>query len=153
MSKIKFGDAEKSMTSDLYKIKVDQLGKIADISQKFGQPELYSMAEKAIEAATKRNLENKAMLHFLKRPINQYKADDFYTEFELTYSAFSEMIQKQPKDLKEEDWRKLNAIKAKIKAEKEKVQSESNDEQFVNDKWVEQHKARINVPKKWLPLQ
>jgi hypothetical protein len=154
MGKINFSKVEEALTSGMYKMNVDQLGKIAEVSQKMNEPALRKLAERTIQNAFRRNIENKATIYVLKRGSKKIKNDEFYKEFDLTHEGLLEMIQKW-RELNLEDWEKLRKIKSKMLAAKEqhiKNNPDLGNEQIVNLTREEQKKARMNVPKTWLPL-
>lgn len=81
--------------------------------------------------------------------------DKFYKEFDLTSVALLTMIRKS-KELTDQDWAKLKAVKAKVVAELEKeakAKADSGDDQLIEKTRKDQINARINVRKTWLPLQ
>ncbi len=154
MAKINFKKVEESLTAGLAKMKVDQLGDIADASQAIGRPELRSLADRILLAAAQKAMERKSAFFILTHGASKHREDDFYAEFKISYSDFKEML-KKGKQLTAEDWEILIPIKKKmqdVKAEELKANPELDNENLVKQNRKKQKTARMNVQKTWLPL-
>lgn len=155
MAKINYSKVEEALNEGLHKMKVENLCKIAEVTQSVGKTDMLELTARTVARAQKKSLEHKATLHVLRRRAKFHTNNDFYKEFDLTFDTFRELLTEGRKVTNEEE-KKLKAIKLKMLEAKEKQIAENPD--LSNDNAVErirkeQKDARINVPKKWHPLK
>ncbi len=155
MAKTNFTKVEEALAAGLRKMSIEELDKLAEISQNIGRPELRNLAEKAIVAAMKKGLEKKAVVYVLRQGAKKYTTNSFYQEFDLTHKQYVELLA-EIKSISDENWAKLQLVKMKLTMLREK-ELKSNpdfqDEKLVEKNRKDQKNARFNVKKTWLPLK
>jgi hypothetical protein len=154
MAKTNFTKVEDALTAQLIKMNIDQLGHLADISQKVGRPEVKKMLEKASEQARKTATMRKAIIYVLKKGLKEIKKSDFVDKLKISPDNLKQMIERSS-TLTEEEWKKLTDIKnamEAIKREQIAKDPESGDEQIVSKERKKHINKRFNVKEKWLPL-
>lgn len=155
MAKTNFTKVEEALAAGLRKMSIEELDKLAEISQNIGRPELRNLAEKAIVAAMKKGLEKKAVVYVLRQGAKKYTSNSFYQEFDLTHKQYVELLA-DIKSISEENWAKLQLVKMKLTMLREKelkANPDFQDEKIVEKNRKDQKNARFNVKKTWLPLK
>lgn len=156
MAKTNFTKVEELLEDAIIKKKVEKWGKMADIAQKVERPEMRKIVEKAGEAVEKAEIDKKALIHALVHAKKIYKDPKFYEALGITAEELDALL-KNPKELKQEDWVRLQDIRVKLAAYKKKDveqhANESGDDAIVTEERRKHINKRFNVRDKWLPLK
>lgn len=156
MAKTNFTKVEELLQDAITKKQVENWGKQADIAQKVERPEMRKLVEKASQASEKIEVDKKALIHALTRAKKDYKDPQFYELIGISADELSALLA-NPKELKQEDWNRLQTIRTLVaeykKKDIEKHVDKSGDEAIVNDERRKHINKRFNVRDKWLPLK
>lgn len=156
MAKTNFSKVEELLQSSLSKIKVERWGKLADIAQSIERPEMRKFAEQATLSAAKSELDKKALIHGLKRTLKETSDPAFFETLGTTASELENLV-KEPKLLSQDQWSRLQEIRAKIKeaqsAASPAPSPENSDQTIVQSEREKHLNKRFNVKDNWLPLK
>lgn len=156
MAKTNFTKVEELLQDSIVKKQVENWGKMADIAQQVVRPEMRKLVEKASLAAEKVEIDKKALVHALTRAKKDYKDPKFYEAIGISPEELDALL-KNPKELKSEDWNRLQDIRSKVAAYKksdiEQHIEKSGDDAIVNEERRKHINKRFNVRDKWLPLK
>lgn len=156
MAKTNFTKVEELLQDSIVKKQVQNWGKMADIAQKVERPEMRKLVEKATFAAEKVETDRKALIHALTRAIKDFKDPKFYEAIGIPADDLDVLLKKS-KELKAEEWNRLQEIRGKVAAYKkneiEQHVDESGDDAIVNAERRKHINKRFNVRDKWLPLK
>lgn len=156
MAKTNFSKVEDLLETSLEKMELDKLGKLADIAQSVERPEMRKIVEKAALAATKSEIDKKALLHNIRRSLKQFKEPQFFEYIGISEEELEALL-KNTKELKSQDWMRLQGIRQKInefkKAKEEKNAAQEGNEAIVEKERHKHLNKRFNVKEKWLPLK
>jgi len=156
MAKTNFTKVEESLKSGMEKIKISNLGKMADIAQEAAsKPEMKGLMEKAALVASKMSIERKATLHIIEQALNDYPDDAFFQLIDCNRQQIVELINRK-ESLKRNEWETLRQVKIKItdfKNTKLQKNSEKANEKLIDSERQRHKNKRFNVREKWLPLK
>jgi hypothetical protein len=156
MAKTNFTKVEGLLEDSIVKKKVEKWGKMADIAQSVQRPEMRKLVESANEAAEKIAIDKKALLHALVRAKKDFKGPKFYEAIGISSEELDALLS-NPKELKPEDWQRLQEIRVKVadfkKKDIEEHIKESGDDAIVTGERRKHINKRFNINEKWLPLK
>lgn len=155
MSKIDFSKVEHLLEVSLAQVEIKNLGKLADIAQKIGRPEMRQMIEKSAKAASKNQTDKLSLLHVLRQTLKKHKNPSFYESLAIPLEKLKNLLEKSS-DLKVEEWALLQELRLKVnalKAEDLGTHPEKADDSIVEQERKKHINKRFNVRDKWLPLK
>lgn len=154
MGKTNFTKVEDLLKNNLTKIEMTRLGKLADIAQKVGKPEMRKLIEQASIAGAKAELDRTLLLRAILRAVKEFKTPEFYQAIGISLEEL-EILLKTPKELSPEDWQRLKIIREKIIAFRKSYQDahpETSESALIEKQRHRHINKRFNVNEKWLPL-
>ena len=155
MAKTNFTKVEEILIESLTKMEMDHLGKVADIVQQIGKPEMRAMIEKATESAARTQVQNSALIHMLRRCIKQFHEPAFYETIGIPEEELKALT-KDPSTLEPEEWDRLREIRNEALVYMKEYLERNPDggnETIIERERKKHINKRFNVRDKWLPLK